>query len=643
MSASEFFEHPVLRELGTLVFYLPSLNGPDFKKCRGRVDQKARQCLLDVRADKQEQAKNLWEDFKNMKTLLDGDEFYFDVQRFLSLIHCNSHQPAAQIRFNDWKQLRDVNNLKQTRVIDFSYASSEASLPGTPEQSSVFDSPTERDMTPFSSPPAEDDTPRTPCKSPSSDIYSFIQDTPSKIVYRSPTSIEAEEEPAIAEVNTKDVSIVTINPTSTAYEAPSKIEKSGVIVESVTELGPISSPEPSKRIQIVAAKEVVTEQASTVAVEDTIAQQKSPFLSKNPIKQQGAYVAGIGYSFPKRTGSLRDDSSVVREFYKYLTPDQLKEGRVYILQHNEHEDVFKIGFTRSTASQRSSQSGNCYSENTRAIYESDTPFVGAMKAERLAQASLQDRNLYITKCDKCGHGHREWFQSTKQTILEAVKLMEGFVRLPAYELQDGKMKLSVVGNEMVKTMCNFSTKKLGIIMASYQESNMIEYDSGKHIETKLMSTTQTTVCEVTAEAPDQPVEVEEPPTQLLVPSSIDSKEPSPSMGTKFGNVYRGARKNFDHMKDKIQRRRSRETTPESENTQDNSQDEPDIWKKAEELMAGLLWSIVPENSKPENCFENGEKPRELHSLVGAAERTAAKFKEDFARAARAEDDAASGL
>ncbi|KAJ4265666.1 hypothetical protein NW762_004960 [Fusarium torreyae] len=641
MPASKVFEHPVLKELKTLVFYFPSLNEPDFKKCCGQKKLQARQCLKDVKQDKRLQAEKLWDSFKDIKELPNDDEFYSDVQHFLSLIHCSSHHRGVQTRFNDWKQLRVANNLEQTRIIDFSYASSEASLPGTPEQSSIFDSPIERDVTPFSSPLTECDTPRTPCKSPSSDTYYFIEDTPSKIIYRSPVSIETEEEPAIAEINTKDVSILTINPTSTAFDEPSNTEKCDV-VERITERCAISSQESSNKTPIVAVKEVV-EQASTVIVEDTIAQKKSPFLSRGPIKQQGAYVAGIGYGFPKRKGSLRDDSSVVREFYKYLTPSQLEEGRVYVLQHNEHDDIFKIGFTKSTASQRSSQPGNCYSENTRAIYQSDAPFVGAMKAERLAQASLHDRNMYITKCDKCGHGHREWFRSTKETILETVKLMEGFIRLPAYELQDGKMKLSAVANEMVKTMCNFSTKKLGIIMASYQESNMIEYDSEKPIGTKLMSTTQTTVCEVTAEAPDQSVEVKEPSTQLSVPPSTDSKESSPSMGTKVGRVFKGARKSFGHIKDKIQPGRSRESTPESDNAQDNSQDEPDIWQKAEELMAGFFWSIVPENSKPENCFENGEKPREFHSLVGAVERTTAKFKEDFARAAKAEDDAASGL
>ncbi|KAF4958550.1 hypothetical protein FSARC_10984 [Fusarium sarcochroum] len=634
MNTPEVSECPVLKELKPLIIYFPSLEDPKFNECHERLGSRERKCKKHSRKERQWEAKKLWGDFKHMKKCPNDDEFYISVERFLTLIHCTGHYEKKVLeRFSDWKQ---------TRKADMAYASSETSLPGTPgtpEQSSLFESSFEGGVTPFSSPPAEDDTPRTPSKSPSSDIYSFIEDTPSKIVDQSPIFIKAEEEPAIEDVNTKNESIITINATSTTLDTYPDTGKSNTVVESITEIKVASSSEPANGIPIVSTKEVVVEQASTVVVEKTIAPQNDPLVGKDPISQQGVYVAGLGYSLPKRTGSLRDDSPIIREFYKCLTSDQQKEGRVYVLKHNEHDDIFKIGFTKITASERNLQSKNCYGKNTEILYESRTPFPGAMKAERLAHVSLKNESLHITHCNMCGHGHTEWFRGSRTTILDTVKLMEAFVSFPAYEPRDGKMKLSSVGGLMIKTICDFSNKNLETAMTKYKESSRIEFDSGKSIETNVITAAQITVSEVAAEVPLESIEHEEQSSQEAALRLTDIKLPNPSMGTKLGRLIGGARKSIDHMKDKIQHVRSREITPES----DSAQDELDTWRRAEELMAGLLWGIVPENSKPENCFREDKGPREWSSLKNALEQTVAKFKEDFKRAAKAEDDASNAL
>ncbi|RWQ94349.1 hypothetical protein C8Q69DRAFT_385719, partial [Paecilomyces variotii] len=168
-------------------------------------------------------------------------------------------------------------------------------------------------------------------------------------------------------------------------------------------------------------------------------------------------ITGIGLASLQRKGTLRDTSPVLKEIYKYLTGEEQKEGIVYVLEHVEIKGLFKVGCTRETAAKRHHQPGNCYGTNTKVIHETtDGPFVGAQKAKRLAQAILRHHKLQVIKCEQCGKGHKEWFWAQREVVLDTVKIVERFVQLPAYTLQDGRMKLSPVAEERMEKMCNFS-------------------------------------------------------------------------------------------------------------------------------------------------------------------------------------------
>ncbi|KAK7417290.1 hypothetical protein QQX98_004724 [Neonectria punicea] len=173
-------------------------------------------------------------------------------------------------------------------------------------------------------------------------------------------------------------------------------------------------------------------------------------------------IIGVGVASLVRKGSLRDHAPVFSEIYKPLTAIQKEHGIVYVLGHKTEEGLFKIGWTRTTARKRLNQAGNCYGANAEIIHETrDGPFFAAHKAEKLAQTVLRHHNLAIVECEQCGGGHREWFRASREMVIDTVEVMETFVRIPAYESNDGDVwKLSAAAYKNIKSMCDFSSAKL---------------------------------------------------------------------------------------------------------------------------------------------------------------------------------------
>ncbi|KAL5093386.1 hypothetical protein Trisim1_011190 [Trichoderma cf. simile WF8] len=168
----------------------------------------------------------------------------------------------------------------------------------------------------------------------------------------------------------------------------------------------------------------------------------------------GGKIRGLGdVRAPRRQLSKRDNTSVFQVINSHPKEAMMKEGTVYILEHKNIPGLYKIGFSTIGAEQRLRQSRNCYGTDTKIIHETESKFRGARQAEKIIQAQLLHDNILIGACEKCGGGHREWFEADKDKIFETVTTIETFVQMPAYVKTDGEWKLSAEAYEIVGPMC----------------------------------------------------------------------------------------------------------------------------------------------------------------------------------------------
>ncbi|KAL2687178.1 hypothetical protein Neosp_004731 [[Neocosmospora] mangrovei] len=167
---------------------------------------------------------------------------------------------------------------------------------------------------------------------------------------------------------------------------------SETVVENFSALA-ISGRELSQRSQKAATEEVDAVTASTVAI--TISEETSITKTSENETTQDVRVVGLGLiSTLQRKVSLRDDSLVIRKLHKHLTPQQLEEGTVFVPEHTRTPSLFKIGWTRTSVSERLGQPRNCYGKDTKVLYEINSGrFAGASKARGLSKSSSATRTL----------------------------------------------------------------------------------------------------------------------------------------------------------------------------------------------------------------------------------------------------------
>ncbi|KAF5651234.1 hypothetical protein F52700_139 [Fusarium sp. NRRL 52700] len=434
-------EQPVFKELNTLLIKLSASdnddpNYPNFDKCQ------AANCRLGTKG-KQEVAKEIWKKLMKKETLSNEVEFYSTVKKFLPSVHCKKHNSGNFLEecFGEWEKSRTMNS---------GYASSEVSLPSTPSQDQVFESPTVGYGTPLSGPLVEDGTQTTSEKSLASSFDSFILSTPSRMNHHSPL-------PTIKDMSTTDESLIYTPPLALCINSISDravdVGEQDNIVENITQVNVISPTEPPNSLPIHSRQDVAAEQPDMVEsiVDDTVIQENDsddePRLAHPQFRELGL----------KSNGTLSDTAAIIRELRKPLTSTQAQEGKVYVLKHKEEKDLFKIGWTTTTVNTSLSRPNNCYGASceTKPIYESPDLFKGAPKAHRLVHLFLRDINVRVKRCKKCGKGHNDWFEGHEEAILGTVRTMEGFLQMPAYELKE-KGELSDEGKAMVKNMCNIT-------------------------------------------------------------------------------------------------------------------------------------------------------------------------------------------
>ncbi|OPB41129.1 hypothetical protein A0O28_0108260 [Trichoderma guizhouense] len=215
-------------------------------------------------------------------------------------------------------------------------------------------------------------------------------------------------------------------------------------------------------------------------------------------------IKGLGITGIQRSGSIRDHSPVFQVISCHPTPEKMKEGVVYILEHQENPSLFKIGWSSKSAEERLHQPNNCYGINTKIVYETKR-FIGAPQAERIAQVILRHVNIRVLECFNCQGGHREWFIAPRETVRETVMHVEEFLQMPAYTLQRGEYKLSPEAyDRVVKQMCDFSVTRLGELMRGPKKS---------HDETETTADTSIdTILTPLAQITDEPEEISRPNT-----------------------------------------------------------------------------------------------------------------------------------
>lgn len=328
----------------------------------------------------------------------------------------------------------------------------------------------------------------------------------------------------------------------------------------------------------------------------------------------------LGLTSLRRNGSIRDDSPIIQKIYKHLGPSEQAEGIVYVLEHEKIEGLFKIGSTARTAKIRWEDHGNCYRVDTKVIHQTaGNPFPGALKAEKLAQAILRHHNLQVRKCIQCGRGHKEWFMAPRDKVCSTVTLMEDFVRLPAYVLQDGAWKLSPDAGEIVKELCSFSTEKMQVLIARQETQGTVE--TGSKVVTETMTMMTATRETVAAQSP--PSKANE--SQEITPDNQDTtghQGANPARRTSETRTGIPLIAKFGKRLGVIKRRigRSRETTPEigemgSEETVVNiAAPVADSQPNGEEMAVRFLLTLMPKQVKANMTTADEDQSLDFSSL-----------------------------
>ncbi|KAF4983311.1 hypothetical protein FZEAL_1249 [Fusarium zealandicum] len=606
MATTEKSTPPVLEELRTFIVYFPSLDEPSFSTCRGYVDKEKRQCLMPAGPERQRQAKILWGKFTDMAECPDDDSFYENIEELLKLIHCRHHHPTSQSRFKEWQSVRSLETFS---------SSPGSSAPVTPEPRSSVEFPSETDMTPFSSPITADETLMTPMKSPGSVVAeSIFQETPTKIKNED-GKLPKEEPSPDASDDTASISTTSISARSEPLMQDSRSETREAVADVVSaKTIPTGSECPEKEPPSESKEDVVVETASITTVTETI-ESKPAMTEGDPLSQADVKHLSDGLDTLQRKGSLRDGSSIVRELYKYLTPEQHTEGVVYIVEHAEDDARFAVGWTSTSAQEILNKPDNCYGADSKIIHEtSQGSFQGASKAQKLAQVILRQHNTRVRECTKCTGGHTEWLQVPKETVCNTVRLMEDFIRLPAYELQDGEMKLSPAAHVMVKTMCNFSTGMLETLLSGVgersAESEMLESSTTTQVEEHIVTNIE------------EPLESTESLSQSTTTS--DSKTSGGRwVGRKLGTSVAGFQNGLKKTKRILSTSflsRSRESTPGLDNEEEarRARERPDSSKGPEDMMVRFLFTLLPgDDDAADKNVTGDEGPRDKAALIAA--------------------------
>ncbi|TFB06228.1 hypothetical protein CCMA1212_001504 [Trichoderma ghanense] len=506
-------QNPVFRALAEIQRYTdvcPNPQDSDFSTCRAKRRDGGRCRNPPCTQYERWQIPSLLSEFRDMTECPDTNSFYNKMETFVNYTHCKRwHRPDACHAFSEWKRERIASRSSARRrparaarprptpamppinapVIQPITAAALQMLPSTPRilvpssasatsddgssfNESVAETRSLASNTTFMSSPHH-----TPLRNGTIPVFE-IQD----IVEEAPV---VEETVPVMRVVGDD----SIQHEAVAIEEPPLVQ-AGSGQPSVT-VGMLVEEETAQQ-DIPRENERVQDLLLDPGVHDPAPQEDSGPRENTVIKALG--ITGL-----HRNGSVRDHSPVFQIISSHPTPEKMREGVVYILEHKEDPSLFKIGWSSNSAEERLRQPSNCYGINTRVVYETKR-FAGAPHAERISQIILRHANIRVLECVRCRGGHREWFAASRETVQETVMYVEEFVQMPAYTLQDGEYKLSPEAYDcVVKQMCNFSVLKLGELMRGPRETVDEDKSNLLNVSTEAISPTLPQVSDTPAE------------------------------------------------------------------------------------------------------------------------------------------------
>lgn len=518
MSSRNLRQNPVFQELAVIQRYTdvcPNPQDSDFETCRAKRVDGGRCRNPPCRREERWHVHSLLPEFREMSELPDTESFYDKMETFITYSHCKRwHRQRALDAFAEWKRERIANKstsrqrptpITQQRVTSTLSTPSVQSIststiqPITAAALQLVPSMPTR-FVPSSASATSDDgssfvdsIAESRSVSSNTTFMSSLPNTPQRNGTLSRFNIEdvAEEESVTEAIVEGDIVIE-----DNVYEEVAAVVQEVVEQEIVEEV--VVKEETLRDKMIVPAIRQEDETETSTDLSTTISErEESHERDDNVIK-------GLGITGIQRSGSIRDHSPVFQVICCHPTPEKMKEGVVYILEHQENPSLFKIGWSSKSAEERLHQPNNCYGINTKIIYETKR-FIGAPQAERIAQVILRHVNIRVLECFNCQGGHREWFIAPRETVRETVMHVEEFLQMPAYTLHNGEYKLSPEAyDRVVKQMCDFSVTRLGELMRGPKESHEeTETTADPSIDTILTPLAQIT---------DEPEEISRPNT-----------------------------------------------------------------------------------------------------------------------------------
>ncbi|KAL4725329.1 hypothetical protein ACLX1H_007476 [Fusarium chlamydosporum] len=622
MATPQVSEHPLFTGLRDLIEFFPvSRNEEDFIYCRSVTNHKTR-CRHQLQEERKKKAMQLWSDIEEQKQCSDVATFYPMVERFLEASYLGRHLSTVQKAFEEWKgkhsayaNLTDTSfktSPAGTQDLNRSLKddSDDASQPGTPDPE-IFDSSDLSNTSPFPTPLTEPDSVRTPIKGPTSILDRPMPCVPPGEVNQNPLFISDNDASNVNAI-TKDISTLSLGHACSNADSPSVYGKPAT-AESISSGDDVSFQGMPEEISIIRDGKTIIEQTT---FDTSISQEEVPNVENISLGDEIA-IHGIGVGQLSRKGTLHQVSPIFKDLSTPPTKSQWEYGVLYVLQHTQNEEIFKVGFTGQSAIQRQYQPNNCYGKNTKIIYESNTAFAGARKAEHLAHLFLRKQRLEVTDCAICGKGHVEWFKGTATVIVGTVTVMEDFIRLPAYELkagqeENGEMMLSHEAERRIRNMFNISIEGLKGSVGAQKEPASIQMHARESVEVDGLTDTQISLPQITADVLVESTETDESFSQSTEPSKKPGVSPAKLMGRTAAGAKMIFKKGVENFKDKVQDiggRLSRENTPDSDSFHESSKNSGNF----ENIFGDFLWAL---GGGSEDGSKEKRGPRGWNALVG---------------------------